>query len=322
MILLTGASGFLGKHLLEALVAQGLSVRALYNRNKPDHTHPLVEWRQCDLLDVHAVSDAMQGISSVYHCAAIVSFDKNDRDRVVVQNQAATAHVVDEAVNAGVLRFVHISSIAALGRAAKEGQLISEETYWQESDNNTAYALGKFQAEMEVWRGMAEGLNAAILNPGIILGEGNYNEGSAKLFESAYNEFPWYTGGVNAWVDVKDVAEAALILMHSDVAGQRFILSQGDHTYKHIFTLMATAMGRRPPHKKAGPLMSKLAWLLSLLKAGISGKKSILTLETVRTAQAVCRYDNAKFLRYFPEFEYRPIKNTIERVSKNFLKNI
>lgn len=322
MILVTGASGFLGRHLLEALVAQGLPVRALYNRNKPDHVHPLVEWQQCDLLDVYAVADAMEGISTVYHCAAIVSFDKKDRARVVLENRSATAHVVDEAINSGVRRLVHISSIAALGRGTKEQDMISEGTHWQESDNNTAYALGKFQSEMEVWRGMAEGLNAAILNPGIILGEGNYTEGSAKLFESAYNEFPWYTEGVNAWVDVKDVAKAAIMLMQSDIVEQRFVLSEGNYTYKEIFTLMAASMNKRPPGKKAGPLMSKLAWLLSSLKAGLLGKKSILTRETVRTAQAICRYDNSKFLEQFPHFKFEAMPDTIDRVSKNFLKNI
>lgn len=322
MILVTGASGFLGKHLLEALIPQGLPIKALYNRNQPNFMHPLISWQACDLLDVYAVEDAMKGISHVYHCAAIVSFDKKDRQNVIDQNRAATANVVDEAVNANVTRLVHISSIAALGRPAKVEQLIGEETHWQESENNTAYAIGKYQSEMEVWRGMAEGLNAAILNPGIILGEGNYYEGSAKLFQSAYSEFPWYTEGVNAWVDAKDVAKAALTLMQSDIVEERFVLSAGNYSYKSIFTWMANSLGKKPPHKKASPFMSKVAWALSSIKAALSGKKSILTKETVRTAQAVCNYDNAKFMQHFPSFEYENMENTISRVSKDFLKKI
>ena len=308
--------------MLEALVTQGLPVRALYHRNKPEYAHALIEWRACDLLDVYAVEEVMQGISQVYHCAAIVSFDKKDRDRVIDQNKTATAHVVDEAINAGIERLVHISSIAALGRATKDKNLISEETHWQESDNNTAYALGKYQSEMEVWRGMAEGLNAAILNPGIILGEGNYNEGSAKLFQTVYQEFPWYTEGVNGWVDVKDVVNAAITLMQSEVVEERFVLTQGNYNYKDVFTWMAQFLGKKSPHKKASPFMSQVAWLVSIIKAGLAGKKSILTRETVRTAQAICNYDNTKFLQQFPEFKFESIQNTIERVSKNFLKTI
>lgn len=322
MVLVTGASGFLGKHLLEALVEKGLSVRALFNRNRPEWTHPLVEWVACDLLDVYAVEDVMQGIHQVYHCAAIVSFEKKDRERVIEQNRSATANVVDEALIAGVDKLIHISSIAALGRAGKENKLVSEETHWEDSNTNTAYAIGKYQSEMEVWRAMAEGLDAAILNPGIILGEGNYNEGSAKLFQSAYEEFPWYTSGVNGWVDVKDVARAAILLMESDITEERYVLTEGNHSYKDIFTLMANAMKRKPPYKHANAFMSKVAWITSAVKAAMSGKKSLLTRETIRTAQAVCYYDNHKFLQQFPEFTYQPMKNTVERVSKDFLKNI
>lgn len=322
MVLVTGASGFLGKHLLEALVVKGLSVRALFNRTQPQFNHSLIEWVACDLLDVYAVEDVMQGIRQVYHCAAIVSFEQKDRDRVIEQNRSATANVVDEALNAGVEKLIHVSSIAALGRATKENKLISEETHWEESNNNTAYAIGKYRAEMEVWRGMAEGLDAAIINPGIILGEGNYNEGSAKLFQSAYEEFPWYTLGVNGWVDVKDVARAAILLMESNIVAERYVLTEGNHSYKDMFTWMANAMLRKPPHKHANAFMSKVARIFSGIKAGFAGKKPLLTRETVRTAQAICHYDNAKFLQQFPGFTYESMKNTVERVSKDFLKNI
>lgn len=322
MILVTGASGFVGTHLLEALVQQGLPVRALYHKRPPGIQHELIDWQSCDLLDVYAVEEVMRGVDKVFHCAAIVSFNKNDREKVIEHNRTATAHVVDESLAAGVNRFIHFSSIAALGRPTKEHNLISEETHWEESILNTAYARGKHQSEMEVWRGMAEGLNAAILNPGIILGEGDFHQGSAQLFQTAYEEFPWYTEGINAWVDVKDVVRAALLLMNNEEVQERFVLAEDNYSYKEIFTWMAEALGKRPPHRKASPFMSKVAWLLSALKAGLKGRQSVLTRETVRTAQAKNHYDNSKFLNTFPEFKYREMKDTIERVSKSFLKNI
>lgn len=320
MILVTGASGFLGAHLLAELIPLSIPIRALYHKNPPKVQHPSVEWMACDLLDPYAVEEAMKGISFVYHCAAIVSFDKKDRDRVIEHNRAATANVVDEALSAGVRKLVHVSSIASLGRALTDVDTISEETHWQESSNNSAYAIGKYYSEMEVWRAMAEGLNAVVINPGIILGEGNWDEGSAALIKTAYKEFPWYTEGVNGWVDVQDVARAMVLLMKSDIIEERFILTEGNHSYKSIFTQMAQALGKKPPHKQASGWMTGLIWRLSALRSLFTGKKETITKETARTAQTQCFYDNSKWLRTMPDFHFTPIRETIERMAAAFLK--
>lgn len=322
MILVTGASGFLGSHLLQALVHQGATVRALYHTRKPTFEHPKVEWLNCDLLDVYAVEDAMVGISQVYHCAAIVSFDKKDRERVIEQNRASTANVVDEALNAKVEKLIHVSSIASLGRAIKEGTLVSEETHWEDSPNNTAYSIGKYQSELEVWRGMAEGLNAAIVNPGIILGEGDYELGSSKLFKTVYEELNWFTEGINGWVDVQDLLKAMIALMNSDIRNERFIITADNFSYKDIFTWMAESLEKRPPQKKASALMSGLIWRLSALKSSLTGKTSSITRETARTAQTKVFYDNSKLLKFLPKFSYTSIKKTIARVAQDFLNKV
>ncbi|RQO31478.1 3-beta hydroxysteroid dehydrogenase [Taibaiella sp. KBW10] len=320
MILVTGASGFLGAHLLKELIPLSIPIRALYHKNPPAVQDPRIAWYACDLLDPYAVEEAMKGITMVYHCAAIVSFDQKDHHRVINDNQAATANVVNEALDAGVRKLVHVSSIASLGRALTATDPISEETHWQDSSNNSAYAVGKYYAEMEVWRAMAEGLNAVVVNPGIILGEGNWDEGSAALIKTAYKEFPWYTEGVNGWVDVQDVARAMVLLMDSDLIEERFILTEGNHSYKSIFSLMAGALGKKPPHKKASPLMTALIWRLSAVKSMLTGKKVTITKETARTAQTQCFYDNQKWLQAMPGFSFTPIKETIARMAAAFLK--
>ncbi len=326
MILVTGASGFLGQHLLQALAQQPLPVVALYNSRKPqEDRRPGISWKQCDLLDVFAVEEVMQGVTKVYHCAAIVSFDARKKDQMIQGNVAATANVVNAALEAGVEKLVHVSSIAALGRtaeAAAAGALITEDTHWEENKSNSAYAESKFQSEMEVWRAMAEGLNAAIVNPAIILGEGDWNAGSANLMQIVYNEFPWYTEGVNAWVDVKDVVAAMLAIMNSDISDERYIISAGNFAYREVFTEMARALNRRPPHKRASAWMTEIVWRMEVLKSRIAAKQVTISKESARTAQTKCYYSNEKLLRHFPAFRYQDLKNTVSRMADAFLRDI
>lgn len=322
MILVTGGSGFLGRHLLEVLAARPEPVRALYHSRSPQAEWPHVHWQRCDLLDIKAVEEAMQGITAVYHCAATVSYDPRMRNAMIHGNVTGTAHVADAALEAGVRRFVHVSSIASLGRSiGPEGAApaIDENTHWEESKANSPYAESKFLAEMEVWRAMAEGLEAVIVNPGIILGEGDWDKGSARLMQIVHNEFPWYTEGINAWVDVKDVAAALILLMDSDVSDERYILSAGNFSYKEVFTEMAHALGRRPPFKHATPFLSEIVWRAEVIKSRLAGKEVTISKDSARTAQARCYYDNGKFLRQFPGFSYRSLKETVTRMAAAYL---
>lgn len=325
MILVTGASGFLGKHLLQALAQQPLPVKALYNSRKPDYTLPNVTWHACDLLDIFSVEEVLQDITQVYHCAAIVSFDSRDHKRMIDANTQATANIVDALLDKGYGRMIHVSSIAALGRAvAMEGNeqaIISEETHWEDSKNNSAYAISKYNSEMEVWRGIAEGLDAAIVNPSVILGEGEWSRGSAHLMEIVYDEFAWYTDGINGWVDVRDVAKAMVLLMQSEITEQRFILNVGNFGFKEVFTKMAIALKRKPPHKKASKWMTEILWRMMLLKSRIKNTESTITKETARTAQTKSYYENSKFLNEFSGFKYTDMDATIERMAQAFLKD-
>jgi dihydroflavonol-4-reductase len=325
LILVTGASGFLGTHLLKALAHQPLPVRALYNSRMPAYSAPHVTWQSCDLLDIFAVEEVMKGVTKVYNCAAIVSFDPRDHRRMIDANTQASANVVNVMLEQGVGRLLHVSSIAALGRGmvsqSDENALISEETYWEDSKYNSAYAISKNNAEMEVWRGIAEGLNAVIVNPSVILGEGDWSRGSAHLMEIVYNEFPWYTSGVGGWVDVQDVVRAMMMLMDADVQEQRFILNQGNYGFAEMFTKMALALNRKPPFKKASKWMTELLWRVMLLKSRLQKKESTITKETARTAQSKCYYDNSKLLKQFPSFGYTPIDVTISRMAQSFLRD-
>jgi dihydroflavonol-4-reductase len=313
MIFVTGASGLVGSHLIQSLIEKGLSVRALYRKNIPDFKgSEKVEWIKGDILDVDSLYEAMQGISQVYHCAAIVSFSPKQAATMLQANVEGTANVVNACIENQIQKLVYVSSVAALGRIREDGA-VNETMNWTPETSNSFYGKSKYLAEMEVWRGMGEGLNVAIVNPVIILGAGDWNKGSSEIFKSAYDEFPWYTKGVSGFVDVLDVIDAMQVLMQSEVQGQRYIISGANLPYKEVFTRIANAFNKRPPYKKVTPLLAAIVWRLEAIKGFITGKTPLLTKETAATAQAVVHFDNTKFLKTFPSFTYRTIEETINR---------
>ncbi|HEU5366784.1 MAG TPA: 3-beta hydroxysteroid dehydrogenase, partial [Hanamia sp.] len=178
--------------------------------------------------------------------------------------------------------------------------------------SNSIYGKSKYFGEMEVWRGIGEGLNAAIVNPSLILGGNNWENGSSAIFKNAFNEFKWYTEGVSGFVDVRDVARAMILLMNSEITAERFILNGENLPYREIFSSIAKCFGKKPPYKKVTPLIAELMWRLEEIKTKLTGKKHLLTKETVRTALAKVYFDNRKILNALLGFQFTKIKDTIE----------
>lgn len=313
MIFVTGATGLVGSHLVADLIQQGKAVTAIYRKSIPTFTGAdKVIWKQADILDMDALMEAMQGATHVYHCAAIVSFIPSEAAKMTKANQEGTANLVNACLALGIQKLVHVSSVAALGRIRADAP-IDETMWWSAETSNSEYGKSKYLAEMEVWRGMGEGLNVAIVNPVIILGAGNWNEGSTQMFKSAYHNFPWYTEGISGFVDVLDVIKAMQLLMQSEIAGQRYVISAEDLTYRSVFSMMANGFGKKPPYKKVTPFLAAIVWRLEAIKGRMTGKKPLLTKETALTAQAIVHFDNSKFLNAFPSFSYQPIETTIKR---------
>ena len=322
MILVTGGAGLLGKELITQLLLLGKQVRAIYNNTKlPDFNNDNLQQMQCDILDVVGLEEAMNGIEQVYHCAAIVSFNPKRRQEMFKINIEGTANVVNAALDAGVKKMVYVSSVAALGRI-RENEAINESMNWTEETSNSAYGQSKYLAEMQVWRGIGEGLDAVMVNPVIILGAGDWNGGSSQIFKTAYDEFPWYTDGSTGFVDVCDVVKAMIELMNSDVSAERFILSAENKTYAEVFKLMAKAFGKKPPYKKVTPLLAKIVWRLEAIKSFFTGKDPFLTKETSATAMAKVSFDNSKLKKFLPGFSYRKIEDTIADTCLALQQNI
>ena len=323
MILVTGGSGLLGKEVITQLLAQGKSVTAIYNKTLlPQFNSPLLTQIQCDILDVACLEELMQqDIEQIYHCAALVTFDLKRKQELFKVNIEGTANVVNAALYAGVKKMVHVSSVAALGKI-KNGEPITERMNWTEETSNSNYGESKHLGELEVWRGIGEGLEAVIVNPVIILGEGDWNSGSAQIFKSIYDEFPWYADGVTGFVDVKDVAAIMLQLMDSDVTAQRFIVSATNKSYQQIFNLIATAFNKKLPYKKVTPFLAKILWRLEAIKSIFNGKAPLVTKETTTSALDKVYFDNSKLKQFLPNFSYRPIEESITQICAVFQQKI
>ncbi|MEO8819583.1 MAG: NAD-dependent epimerase/dehydratase family protein [Ginsengibacter sp.] len=310
-ILVTGGAGLVGSELIKQLLNAGEKVKAIYRSTPIAISHPLLEIFQCDILDVAVLDEIMEGISHVYHSAALVSYDPKDKQKLLQINIEGTANVVNACIEAGVEKLVHVSSVAALGRF-RDDEMVTEKMNWTEETSNSIYGKSKYYGEMEVWRGVGEGLKAVIVNPSLILGGDNWEDGSSAIFKNAYNEFPWYTNGVSGFVDVRDVARAMRLLMNSEITGQRFVLSGENLSYKEIFSSIAKCFGKKPPSKKVTPFLGEMIWRVEEIKSRLTGEKHLLTKETARTAQAKVYFDNSKILKALPQFHFTKIKDTIE----------
>jgi dihydroflavonol-4-reductase len=322
MILVTGGTGFLGAYILRQLVLEGKPVRALRRSAKlpffiEKEILDKVEWVEGDILDVVALQEAMQGVDRIIHSAAVVSFHSADRARMRQVNVDGTANVVNVALEEGVRRLVHISSVAALGRT-KEGGLVDESKKWSETKSNTAYARSKWAAEMEVWRGFSEGLEGAVLNPSTILGFGDWHQSSSAIFRNAWRGAPWYTEGVNGFVGVEDAARAAVEILESAITEKRFIVNGDNWTFHKLLDTMADGFGKPRPSREASPLLGGIAWRLEAMRATLTGRKALLTKESARVAQSRTTFDNRAIQEALPGFRFTPLEKVIHEACEKY----
>lgn len=326
-VLVTGGTGFLGAYIIKELIEKGYEVRAIRRRTSrlphfiPSGIVEKVEWVDGDVLDVVSLNDAMNGIKMVIHSAAMVSFHKKDQQEMFAINIDGTANMVNLALENNIDRYVQISSVAAIGRL-KEGGEVDEEKKWIESSINTQYAISKHKSELEVWRAMGEGLNAVILNPSTILGYGDWNNSSTAIFKNIYNEFPWYTKGINGFVDVEDVARATVLLMESTISQERFIINGDNWPFQKLFNCIADHLGKKHPHRIATPSLGEIAWRIEKIKSIFTGRKPLLTKESSRLAHSQTYFNNKKILTALPGYNFTALDDSIKNACKKYLGSL
>ncbi|WP_113663671.1 NAD-dependent epimerase/dehydratase family protein [Pedobacter nanyangensis] len=315
MILVTGATGFLGAELVKQLTNKNLAVRAIKRNGSaipaPLQNNPLVTWHLADVSETESLADAFEGISQVYHCAATVSFNPKDKAQLFKINIEGTANIVNLCTENQV-RLLHVSSIAALG-IAKEGQLITEKHFWEYDPKAHNYAISKYEGEMEVWRGIAEGLDAVIVNPAVIIGKNAGYNGSGAIFKLVKDGLKFYTDGATGLVDVEDVAKAMILLMDSEITAERFTLSAENLHYKDFFAQIAQGFGIKAPSVEAKPWMLGIAWRAAKLASVFTGKAPSLTKDAARSSFNLSYYSNQK-IKDTLNFEFKPLHQSIAEV--------
>ncbi|MEL6589984.1 MAG: NAD-dependent epimerase/dehydratase family protein [Bacteroidota bacterium] len=324
MILLTGGSGFLGRHIVKELLEANYEVRLLM-RNPEGRSFPwqnMVEIVEGDILDILALEKAMKGVTKVIHAAAQVSFSRGEHESLRQTNIDGTANVVNACLTHSVERLIHVSSVSAIGKPGKrQKQIITETLAWNPALNNSEYGASKYKAELEVYRGVAEGLSATMINPAFIIGPSHdWDNGTAKIFSIIDKGLRFYNQGVGGYVGVGDVARAVRILLESEQVedGERFLMSAENLSYHAVFTMVAEAINRPAPRYGVPNWLALFIGRVSELLSRISGRDPIVSLETMRAGIKKHYYDGSKLEQL--GFSYTPIKDVIQDAGAAYLE--
>lgn len=335
MILVTGGTGLVGAHLLFHLLNENQPIRAIFRNEKKfenvkrifsyysknaDTLFNNIEWIKADLNNIPQLTEAFKDITHVYHCAAFVSFEPDKFELLKKINIQGTANIVNFCLSNKVKKLCYVSSIAAIGTPLNN-EIITEATEWNKEIDNSVYAITKYGAELEVWRATQEGLDAVIVNPGVIVGPGIWRYGSGSLIKMIYNGLKYYTTGSTGYVDVNDVVNAMIQLVKSDVKNERYILVSENLSFKSFFTKTANYLGVKPPQKEAKPWLLNIAWRLDWLKHELTGKRRVLSKQTAKSALTETNYSNKK-IKEAIGFEFLPMDKSIETTSAHYLDSL
>jgi len=331
MILVTGGTGLVGAHLLLHLVENEDSIRAIYRQAdaiektkslfklyQKEHLFSRIDWIQADIIDVSALAIAFNNIDYVYHCAGLISYDPNDENKLRKVNIEGTANIVNFCIEYKIKKLCHVSSIAALGSLAPNINAIDEESEWNPEAAHSDYAISKYGAEIEVWRGQQEGLDVVIVNPGVILGSGFWNQGSGLFFSAVKNGFPFYTNGSTSFVGVTDVVKIMIQLMKSNIYGERFTIVAENITFKEIIFSIAENLNVKKPKIEAKPWMTTIGWRLDWFVSTFFGTKRKLSKYSANSLHSSDYISNKKIKN--PElsglnFEFQSIDSVIREVT-------
>lgn len=331
MNLVTGATGLLGSHVVLKLLQQGKTVVAAkqsssdlikvkhcfsYYTKDAETLFSKIKWVDLDITDVYSIEEALHGIEHVYHCAGFVSFLEKDFQKLTLLNETGTANLVNACLVANIKSFCHASSLSTINNDDYEGEL-SEKIFWKTSGKESSYAISKYNAEREVWRGIEEGLNAVIVNPGFILAPGFWKQSSGKIFAFCKKGNMFYTDGSTAYVDVNDVAEVMVQLMDKQIFNERFILIENSYTFKDIFTQIQQKFGKNGPTIKSRIYLLQLGRIADAIWSTITGKDRVLTTNTVRTAIGHKKYSNYK-VKNALSFSFKPIKEVLNDICNHY----
>jgi len=334
MILVTGGTGLVGSHLLYKLVQSNNNIRAIYRTKEKieavkhvfsyytknaDALLSKIEWIEADITNIPKLTEAFKGVTHVYHCAALISLDPHYYYRLRQINIEGTANIVNLCVSNNIKKLCYVSSIAAVGNEVNN-KLITEKSPWNKDEDHGVYAITKYGAEMEVWRGCQEGLDVVIVNPGIIIGPGFWRLGSGSFFKRVYKGLKYYTIGTTGFVAVNDVVNIMVLLMEGAIKNEGYIVISENISFQSFFTKIANALHVNPPKKEASSFLLQIAWRMDWLRSKLRGKHRRLVKHSVNSIQSISNYDNSKIKEEL-DYDFISIDSAISSTSQRFLND-
>jgi dihydroflavonol-4-reductase len=320
-ILITGITGLVGSFVAKKMLTEGHEIFGLI-REKSDLS--LIEaikdditLIEGDILDVPDLYNAINGKDWVIHCAGLVSYAPKDKKLLLKINVEGTANVVNACLEQNIIKLAYISSIAAIGKdspKSSESSIITENNEWSDNISPSNYAKSKYLAELEVWRGVAEGLNAVILNPSVIIGEADWHKSSTRLFKYSFDQNLFYTDGLLSYIDAQDLANVVAKLLNSDIMNERFIVSAGSISYKSFFDKTAKLFSKKAPNIKLGKIASNILWRIEAVRSKYTGNEPLITKETATSAKKMYEYSSLKLV-IATQIKFTPIDESLSRIS-------
>ncbi len=329
-ILVTGGTGLVGSYLLLHMARQNIFPKALYRSVQSiDKTRRLfnlfgenklfqkIRWVSGDVTDITTLDEALEGVKTVFHVAGKVSFAPRDKNELYRVNVEGTANMVNLALEKGVDYFMHVSSVAALN---SNENYITEEVIWSWNIPYHHYASSKYLGEMEVWRGIQEGLNACIVNPSVVIGPGFWDEGFGQVVKILYKKkLPFVFPGITGYVDARDVAKMMWMLYHKKIRSERFILNSENKSFKEVTRILARALEVKPPSFQPPEfLMRTGAGILNFFSI-LTGKGKLIDPLTVKSLYASTFYSNEKITKTLAE-KFIPVEESLKFTAGYFLK--
>lgn len=318
-ILVTGATGLLGKQIVNRLLQSGYDISILIrNLEKlPCEWQAKVNTIECDILDTPTLMERMVDFDTVIHAAAMISFNPRDKEMLAKTNVEGTSNLINTSLTNGVSNFIYISSVAALGKPENpfEQNIITETQQWQSSPYNSYYGITKFHGECEVRRGEAEGMRVAIISPSIILGEGDWKNGSSRIFKYIYDEKPFITNGYVNCVDVQDVSTMVEKILDQEKWGEKFICNGSKVSFEELFEKIATRFGKKKPNLKLSTFLIEILWRIELLRSLLFRTDPLITKETAITSRSNIYFNPKKSITMLGQ-DYTPLETTLDRICK------
>ena len=313
MILVTGATGFLGRNLILSLSEKKDNIIGQFRRekkldetrnffianNKEENFNKII-WKKGDITNFSEVHSLFDKVDEVYHCAAYVSMALFKTNYLNLVNITGTTFVVDNCINKKIKKLCFVSSIAAIGESANED--ITENTEWNPEIEKTPYSYSKHGSEMEVWRASQEGVPVVIINPGIIIGNNLNNSQVQKIIK---NKFNFYTSGVSGFVTVEDVVKATIGLMEANIKNERFILVSENISFKDFVSHISKKNKNYSINMPKSILY--LIWFVESFFSHLKLKNKFLTRALIKSLYGKCYYNGKKIKKYLKNFEYSEI---------------